>query len=140
MTVQAVLAPVFVLVALTILLILWLGYERVGAIRRGETRPREIALGEPNWPPRVMQAGNTFNNQFQMPLLFYVLVILALMMHKADFVFVLLSWLFVFTRIIHAYIFITTNNVNHRFVVYALGVFVLVIMWVKFALDMYFYA
>jgi hypothetical protein len=139
MTVQAVLAPVFVLVALTFLLMFWLGYQRIGALRRREARTSEIALGQPNWPPRALQASNAFNNLFQLPLLFYVLVVLALMMHKADFIFVLLSWLFVLSRIIHACIFVTTNTVNHRFAVYVVGLIALIIMWAKFAIDILFY-
>ena len=37
-----------------------------------------VALREPNWPPRVIQIGNAYHNQLETPLLFYVLVLLAM--------------------------------------------------------------
>ena len=38
---------------------------------------RDIALGQPDWPERPTQFGNAFHNQFELPVLFYVLTILA---------------------------------------------------------------
>ncbi|MGZ3411496.1 MAG: MAPEG family protein [Xanthobacteraceae bacterium] len=135
MSIQAILAPVFVLVALTFGLLAWTGYLRVGGAIRREVRLGDIALGQPNWPPRTIQAGNAFNNQLQLPVLFYVLAILALFLHKADLIFVVLSWLFVLSRIVHAGIHISGNNVNRRFAAYAVGFAVLLLMWIIFALQ-----
>ena len=33
-----------------------------------------IALGEPNWPSDALKAANAFNNQFQLPVLYMLLV------------------------------------------------------------------
>jgi hypothetical protein len=78
MTIQAVLAPLFVQVLLTFVLLFWMGSLRVFTVRRGEVRPGDIALREPNWPPRVQQVANAYHNQLELPLLFSVLTILAL--------------------------------------------------------------
>jgi hypothetical protein len=134
MSVAAILAPVFVLVALTFALMFWMGGTRYASVNRGETQVRDVALGEPNWPPRVLQLGNAFNNQFQLPLLFYVLVILALFLRKADLLFVIMSWIFVVLRVLHAGVHTTTNRMIHRFSVYAVGAIVLLMMWIIFAL------
>jgi hypothetical protein len=107
MSVASVLLPVFVQVALTFVLLLRLGRGRVRAVKAGRTMVRDIALGENNWPPEIAQVGNCFNNQFQLPVLFYVLVALALFTRKADLLFVILSWVFVISRIVHAGIHIT---------------------------------
>ena len=133
MTVQDILAPLFVMVALTFALLVWMGAVRVAAIRRGEVRVRDIALGEANWPARVQQISNCFHNQFQLPLLFYVLTILALFLRKADFLFVVMAWVFVVLRIIHAAIHVTSNHVGRRFNAFAAGAVVLLLMWVVFA-------
>src|SRR3954453_14476646 len=114
MSVQMVLLPVFVLVGLTFALLLWTGAARRGALVGGETKIRDIALGQPNWPQRATQIGNCYSNQFELPLLFYVLIALALPLRRADLVIVLLSWVFVVTRFAHAGIFVTTNNVQQR--------------------------
>ena len=134
MTVQAVLAPLFVQVLLTFALLVLTGRGRFAAVRRGETRIGQIALGEPNWPARVQATGNAFSNQFELPVLFYVLVPLALITRKADLLFVVLAWLFVLTRIAHAGVFVTSNHVPTRFYAYMAGVLVLAAMWIVFAL------
>jgi hypothetical protein len=134
MSVAAILAPVFVLVALTFALMFWTGVVRYGSVARRQTRISDIALGQGNWPPHITQVGNSFNNQFQLPMLFYVLVILAYVLRKADLLFVIMSWVFVVLRILHAWIHTTSNNMTQRFAVYTAGAFVLLVMWVIFAL------
>jgi hypothetical protein len=133
MTVQDILAPLFVLVALTFALLVWMGSVRIAAVRRGEVRIRDISLGQSTWPPRVQQISNCFHNQFQLPMLFYVLTILALFLRKADLLFVLMAWVFVVLRIVHAWIHVTSNHVGYRFQAFAAGAVVLLLMWLVFA-------
>ena len=106
---------------------------RVASVRRGETRVKSIALGEPSWPPRVQQISDAYHNQFQLPVLFYVLTILALFLRKADLLFVVMAWIFVVLRIVHAAIHVTSNHVGRRFQAFAAGAVVLLLMWVIFA-------
>jgi hypothetical protein len=137
MTVQAILAPLFVLVALTFALLVWMGTARFAAARRGEVRVRDIALGQLNWPPRVQQISNCYHNQLQLPVLFYVLTILALFLRKADLLFVVMAWIFVLLRFLHAAIHVTSNRVIHRFQAFAAGAVVLLLMWIIFAVRVY---
>lgn len=138
MTVPMILAPLFVQVALTFLLLFWMGQVRVGSINRGEIRAGDIALGERNWPAHAQQIANSYHNQFEIPVLFYVLTALALFTRKADLLFVVMAWLFVLSRILHAAIHVTSNNVNHRFLAFAAGVGILLLMWVIFAVRILF--
>jgi hypothetical protein len=133
MSIRAVLLPLFVQVALTLFLLFWMGFSRVGALRRGETKMSAVALGEPNWPARVQQISNCFANQFQLPVLFYVLTVLAIVTHLADVLFVAMAWAFVATRLAHAYIHTSSNNVPRRFYVFLAGGIILVVMWIVFA-------
>ena len=133
MMLQTVLLPVFVQVALTFGLLFYMGNVRIGALKRGEAKVRDIALRQPNWPERATKASMAYHNQLELPLLFYVLVILALFTKQADMLFVLLSWVFVALRVIHALIVVTTNRIQQRFAVFAASFFVLVLMWVIFA-------
>ncbi|WP_395682300.1 MAPEG family protein [Inquilinus sp.] len=134
MTVQAILLPVFAQVALIFVLALWMLRERAGALRRGEVRVGDIVLGQPAWPARATQVSNSFHNQLQLPLLFFVLVILAMMTKKADLLFVVMSWLFVATRILHVAVHTGSNRMGPRFGTYAAGAVLLLAMWVIFAL------
>jgi hypothetical protein len=136
MSVQMVLLPVFVLVGLTFFLLLWMATARGQAVKARETSLRDVALGEPNWPTKATQIGNCFSNQFEIPVLFYALIALALPLRHADLFIVLMSWVFVVTRFVHAGIFVTSNDVRKRGLVWFAGVLVLLAMWIYFALKM----
>jgi hypothetical protein len=137
MTVKMVLLPVLVQVALTIALLFWTAMSRTGSIKRGETKVRDIALGQQNWPDQPAKVANSYNSQFQLPMLFYVVVLWAWLTRNTDYVFVVLEWLFVLLRIGHAYVHVTSNHVPTRFQVFAAGLLVLIIMWVYLALRIY---
>lgn len=130
---RAVLLPVFVQIALSFFLLFRMGFVRVDSIRAGETKIKDIALGQPNWPEKPTQIANSYANQFQIPVLYFVLVALALPLQKADLLFVALSWVFVGLRLAHAYVHITSNYVPHRFKIFVAGVSVLMVMWAIFA-------
>jgi hypothetical protein len=132
MSIQMILAPLFVQVALTFLLMLGMMYRRTISLQRGETRFEDIAMREPNWPKPATQFANAFSNQFELPVLFYVLTVLVMITRQADLLFVLLAWVFVVLRVFQALIHVTTNNVRQRGAFYGAGAFVLLVMWVIF--------
>ena len=136
MSVQMVLLPVFVLVGLTFALLLGMASARTRALSSREISFKDIALGQQNWPQRATQIGNCFKNQFELPVLFYVLIALALPLRRADLFIVLMSWVFVVTRFAHASIFVTSNNVGRRSLAWFAGVLVLFAMWIYFALKL----
>ena len=136
MSVAEVLLPVFVLVALVFILLFWMGKERRGALVGREVQMKDVALDEPNWPKKATQLANCLKNQFEFPVLFYVLVAVALPLRQADFLFVLLSWVFVVARYAHAGIFVTSNNYKQRTLAFFAGVLVLLVMWILFAARM----
>jgi hypothetical protein len=138
MTIRMILLPVFVQVALTFALLFWMARVRTASVRSGETKIRDIALRQHAWPTRVTQISNSYDSQFQMPLLFYVVVILVALTKTADTIFVVLEWVFVVARLAHACIHTTSNHVPTRFRVFAVGVFVLLVMWIYFAAKILF--
>jgi hypothetical protein len=138
MSVAAVLLPLLVEVGLTFALLLRLGSVRARAVREGQVRLDEIALGEKAWPGPVLQVSNAFDNQFQLPVLFYALTALVLVTGTAGTVFVVLAWIFVLSRLVHAAIHIGSNVVMLRFRAYLVGVVVLVAMWTLFAVEILF--
>jgi hypothetical protein len=135
MSFMDVLLPVFVQVILTLVVAFMLAYRRVSAIRSGEVRGKEIALREPNWPDRTRQIENNYLNQFELPVLFYVLMILLLITRKADYILMVLAWIFVAMRIAHAYVHLTSNRIDLRGPLFGIGLFVLTIMWGLFIVD-----
>ena len=134
MSIQAVLLPLFVLVLLTFVLGFWAAYLRVQAVRNREVHPRDVALREPNWPPRVLKVVYALQNQLELPLLFYVLTILAWITRQADLLFLVLAWIFVVLRILHAAVHVSSNYLAQRAILFLAGAVVLAVMWLVFAL------
>jgi hypothetical protein len=136
-SIPAVLAPVFVQVALTFVLLFWMGRSRLAALSSGEVKVRDIALGERNWPPRITQIANTYHNQFELPVLFYTVAAFALITRQAGSVFVVLAWLYVLTRLVHAYVYTTSNAIVWRFRIFLVGAALLAAMWILLAVQIY---
>jgi hypothetical protein len=137
MSIQFALAPLFVHVALTFALMIGMFVNRRAALMKREVHPRDIALRQPNWPVRATQFANSYLNQFEMPVLFYVLTILVLFTRQADLIFILLSWIYVVLRIIQAWIHVTSNRVTYRGLAFGASTLVLLIMWIMFAMRIY---
>jgi hypothetical protein len=135
MTVQEVLLPLFAEVILTFLLLFALAPLRTRDVQTGVTRPENIALREPNWSLRTLQIGYSYSNQFELPVLFYVLTILAYFTHRAGVVFVALAWLFVIFRYLQAYVHVTSNKVRVRGSFFILSAVVLAIMWLFYMVE-----
>lgn len=132
MSITTILLPLFVLIVLTFALYGWMAYHRVNVIRSGAVHPRDVALRQPNWPPRVLQVSNAAHNQLELPVLFYVLTILAIITRHADLLFVVMAWIFVLLRLAHAYVHVTSNRLSLRGGVFGLGMLVLMLMWLIF--------
>ena len=135
MSVQMILLPLFVEVILTLVLWSWMAMLRTRDFNSGAVQPDNIALREPNWPKRTTQLANAFANQFELPVLFYVLTILEYVTHLAGIVFVVLAWVFVIFRLLHAYVHVTSNIVRLRGALYGVGALVLILMWVIYIVE-----
>ena len=134
MSLHAILLPVFVQVALVFVLLFVMGGRRYAAVKAGGVRREDVILGQRAWPAPAQQASNAFANQFELPVLFLALVPLAIITRTADSAFVIMSWIFVVSRIVHAAVYVTTNHVPHRFGAYLVGAVTLGLMWIVFAL------
>jgi hypothetical protein len=82
-----------------------------------------------------MQVSYAFSNQFELPVLFYVLTILEYVTHLAGVAFVVLAWIFVIFRVLHAFIHVTSNIVRLRGALFAVSALVLAIMWVIYIVQ-----
>ena len=135
MSLQAVLLPLFAEVILTFALMLLMGNLRGRDFRSGAVKAQEIALREPKWPQRTAQAANSFSNQFELPVLFYVLTILEWVTRHAGYVFVVLAWIFVICRLLQAYLHVTSNVYRWRSGFYSVGAVVLIVMWAIYIVE-----
>lgn len=123
-------------VLLTMGLLVWMGVERVPRVARGEIAVKDIAVDRDAYPLKARLLSNSFDNQFQLPVLFYVSALLALWSGGVGWVEVVLAWLFVALRYVHAAIHVTSNRVYRRFGVYSAGLVVLALLWLWLVLRL----
>jgi hypothetical protein len=135
MPVQQVLLPLFLEVILTFALLFWLAPLRSHDVSSGATRLEDIALREPKWSQRSLQVAYSYSNQFELPVLFYVLTILAYFTRHAGIVFVVLAWIFVIFRYLQAYVHVTSNQVRLRGAFFGVSALVLAIMWIIYIVQ-----
>ena len=128
--------PVFTQVVLTFVLLYATGRVRLAAIRRGEVMVEDIAIGQNAWPERATRFANTYNSQFQLPVLFYAVAIFAQINNTVDVGMIALAWGFVATRLAHAWIYVTANNVQQRFIAFVAGFVVLAAMWIYLGVNL----
>jgi hypothetical protein len=133
---KLLLLPALIHVGLVFLLVLMTGGGRVAAARRGEVRLKDVALDASKWPNHLRKRANNYQNQFELPVLFYALIAFLLATRLVDAVQVILAWMFLITRLVHTYIHIGRNVVIDRFYAFVASVLALLAMWVWFALRM----
>jgi hypothetical protein len=105
---------------------------RFFSVKKGDVSARYYKLmqGE-DVPEIVTKTTRCFNNQFEVPVLFYVVCTLYISLGIESLVGIIFAWLFVILRSIHAYIHLTYNHILHRMRVFLLGCMSVLILWVN---------
>ena len=85
-----------------------------------------------NIPEEMRVIRDTYKNQFEIPILFYLLVAVIYANNALQQADIILAWIFVALRYMHAYIRLTSNNVQHRAMMFIVGLLVLLCEWVRF--------
>lgn len=130
-------APMLAHFALVVVLALLTGLSRIQARASGATKGLQLTTGQQNWPGRVQQFSSAFNNQFETPIYFYVVMLLAMMAEFSSAAFVALAWGYVASRVLHALIYVTVNIIPIRFLVFLAGFAFIIAMWVLLALRVF---
>jgi hypothetical protein len=131
----AILTPVFLQIFLTFAILVSMGSARSASLRATRTHmnDKSVALGTYDWSEEAAKRASSFRNQFELPVLFYAAVALALILRQADALMTGLAWIFVVTRIAHATIHTGGNRVSQRFIAYLAGAAALALMWLVLA-------
>lgn len=105
---------------------------RVRAIKTGQVAPRyyKVHLGEAP-PESVVVVGRHYDNQFQVPMLFFITCLACLQLGVVNSLTVGLAWIFVISRIIHSVVMLGRNKIMQRVTVFAVGWITLLLMWVQ---------
>ncbi len=128
--------PVFAQVFLTLVMFIVLGARKAKAVQRGSVNRKDAALDNRVWPDEVVKVSNNIANQFELPVLFYVLCFVIYLSGTAGTAEVVLAWLFAVSRYAHAYVHIGSNYVPNRFRLFVFGSIVLLAMLALVVWDM----
>jgi hypothetical protein len=127
---HAIFFPALAMVALTFIVLATMFRRRVAQMRRDRVHPQAVATSQ---QAAVLYAdvapADNFRNLFEMPVLFYLAVVVAAMTAQVTTPVLALAWAFVAARVLHSFIHCTYNKVMHRFRAYALSVFLLLALW-----------
>jgi hypothetical protein len=125
---DAILLAALAQVLLTLVMYLALAVAKARASKAGLVQLERRALYADAWPDNVIQINNNIRNQFELPVLFYVLVIILWQLDHGGLLVPGLAWLFVASRVVHAYIHTGTNYVPSRRKVFTFGWLVVLVM------------
>jgi hypothetical protein len=126
-------AAALALVILTALVGARLLYTRVREMRAKRIHPQAAATSVQMAARLVeVQAADNFRNLFEVPVLFYALVALALAVHHTPAWLAVGAWFYVLLRVAHSLIHCTYNKVMHRLAVFLASFALLVGLWVSF--------
>lgn len=123
-------------VLLTMVILVLMGRERVPRVMSGEIKMADVSVERSAYPLKARLLSNSFDNQFQLPVLFYVAALMTLFATATSWLDVLLAWVFVVLRYVHAIIHVTSNYLLHRFAVYTTGLAVLAALWLWLVLRL----
>jgi hypothetical protein len=123
-----ILWPVLVQIWLTLMIFVLLARRKAKAIKQGEVDRKKTALHSDAWPDFVLQVSNNIQNQFQTPVLFYVMCFAFILSEGVTWLVLVFAWLYVASRLGHAYIHINSNYVPLRLRLFLLSTACLIIM------------
>lgn len=128
--------PVLAQIVLTSAIFVALAVAKSKAIASGEVNEDRRALYGDAWPEYVIQINNNLRNQFELPVLFYVLCFMLWALDVTTTAIHVLAWLFVGSRVVHAFIHTGSNFVPLRRNVFMFGFLIVVVMavWVLITL------
>lgn len=125
--------PVLAQVLLTLIMFIILGVRKAKAVKSGKVNRKQVALNNREWPEDVLKVSNNIANQFELPVLFYVLCLVLYSLNAVAMFAIILAWLFVLSRFAHAYVHIGSNYVPMRLRLFLLGCLVVIAMLILVA-------
>ncbi|PCI71795.1 MAG: hypothetical protein COB38_05210 [Gammaproteobacteria bacterium] len=133
---SAILLPMLIQISLTLFIFILLGMRKTSAIKAGGVDREKTALDNSAWPEGVVKVSNNITNQFQTPILFYVVCIMFYLTDTVSMAVYVLAWVYSITRLMHAFVHVSSNFVPARFGLFMIGVICLIAMTVLAYINM----
>ena len=112
-----------------------MGRRRYFAVKSGEAKVGQYKVRSTE-PSSSVTVANNLINQFELPVLFYVLCLALHLTNGVNYLTLALMWIFVASRYFHAWVHLTSNNLLLRSRSFFLGAVILLLAWIWFALHL----
>lgn len=132
MSQTAIFWPMIAQVALVYAIYVLMFIRRKSAVRAGRAKVSQFRENRDE-PVESLFVRNNLVNQFELPVLFFAACLSLHAVGAAGTAAVILAWLFVASRAIHAWIHVTSNRIRYRQPAFTLGLLIVAIMWVLLA-------
>ncbi|MEO1657486.1 MAG: MAPEG family protein [Pseudomonadota bacterium] len=133
---SALVPPLLIQVALTFFILFAMGNGRLQASKTKEVRAALKEGTTPSYGRSADLLSDNLKNQFEIPVLFYAAIAVAIAADTASSLVVILAWVFALSRVVHAGIHVTVNNVRQRFLTFLFGAVVLLVLWIVLGIDL----
>ncbi len=132
------LLAMFVQVLLTFTVMVVMGRRRFAAAKNKTISLDDFATMKlDNAGDKVRVADRNFVNQFEIPVLFFVASLAAMQVNAVGYLFTVIAWGFVASRIVHTLIHIGANNLKSRYYCFLVGCLLVLAMWVLVMLRVF---
>jgi hypothetical protein len=113
-------SPFFAMVFLTLLVWVYMYIRRISFITSRKLGTQELTPSNlaAISPPNVSNPSDNLKNLFELPVIFYVLVLYLFLTQQVDAVYVNAAWCFVVFRVLHSAVHCTFNLILLRFYLY----------------------
>ena len=132
----SILYPILVHIVLVLGLYIVLGIRKSAEIKSKSVDLKETSLNNKAWPTGVVQVSNNIDNQFESPLLFYVVCIITYLAEASTSISILLAWLYVALRYFHSYVHIGSNFVPYRLKIFVVSLLIILALLILLVIRM----
>lgn len=122
--------PVLAQVLIPILVLIINGKRKKDDVATGQFDREKAAMDNEAWSKPVVLTSKNLANQFQFPVVFYVLCVVLASIDAVSAITLSVAWVFVVSRYVHAYVHINTNYVPIRLRAFIFGVLALLVLFV----------
>jgi hypothetical protein len=125
-----ILYPLFAMFFLVAGVLARMAQLRVGAVGSGEMNVKYYRAYQGGEEPEHLRViTRHFINLFEVPVLFYVVVILTYITQQVSTWMIVCAWAYVAARYVHSYVHLTSNDVLMRFRVFIASGLILLVLW-----------
>jgi hypothetical protein len=121
--------PVLAQLLIPILVLLLNGKRKSADVKSGQFDREKAAMDNEAWSKPVVLTSKNLANQFQLPVIFYVLCLILAGIDAVAMITLAVAWVFVAARYVHAYVHVSTNYVPARLRAFLLGALTLFVLF-----------